>query len=458
MSHRAEAVATIAIIGMGCRSPGGALGLEAYWDLLCEECVGIGVGLKERRDIRRHHDSGPKPASGNRHAEPSSWFEPMDTPFYGLTAEAAEAIDPAQRLLLEVAWEALEVAGVPSDGLAGTTTGIFMGCDTCGPYTNRSRCLAGPAAALQPTRHAVRLAWFLDLRGPCMALDSAATSSLLALHLACQSLWLGESELALAGASPPSFQAQAALARQVGARAGIDPRRIRYFEAYGNGTAAEDLRQDLIAALGEDIRAPRWAGSVKTHLGHREGAAGVAGVIKAALSLHHGLIPPGTTVGATNTRTTPAEAGQYLPRRVMPMTEGDGSALVGVLAYDHGGSHAHVLLQAAPPPSRDRRPARPGRTHLLLLSARGEAEQACLMSSLGELHVHGGAIDWSVYYGAGGSALRRPTYPWQRGGRGKDTADLPGGRPLPAPPDIGRDRIAPRPDATGAWGLEMGSL
>ena len=127
----------------------------------------------------------------------------FDAEFFGITPREAEAMDPQQRMLLEVAWEALEHAGIPPDSLGGSRTGVVMGMSSW-DYTivniERRAEIDAYVSTGNPHSAAVgRIAYLLGLRGPAVAVDTACSSSLVAVHLACQSLRLRESDLALAG-------------------------------------------------------------------------------------------------------------------------------------------------------------------------------------------------------------------------------------------------------------------
>ena len=130
-------------------------------------------------------------------------YTSFDAEFFGVSPREAALLDPQQRLLLEVAWEAVEDAGIPASKIAGSQTGVFVGLWT----SDYEACLYEQTEGLDfyattgSGRYSAsgRLAFFFDLRGPNLTLDTACSSSLVAIHLACQSLRLGESEMALAG-------------------------------------------------------------------------------------------------------------------------------------------------------------------------------------------------------------------------------------------------------------------
>nr|VFJ91500.1 MAG: Acyl transferase domain-containing protein [Candidatus Kentron sp. LFY] len=198
----------IAIIGMGCRFPGDAETPQKFWEMLCEGRDGVIEVPPDRWDVKRFHDPDPnKP--GKTYTKHASFLrqpiDQMDALFFGISPREAEALDPQQRLLLEVAWEALEDAGLVPKQLAGSATGVFVGgfivdhiTKSTSPY-NRDLLGTYSAVSFTHTILSARIAYVLDLHGPCMTMDTACSSSLVAFHQACQSIRAGESEIALVG-------------------------------------------------------------------------------------------------------------------------------------------------------------------------------------------------------------------------------------------------------------------
>ncbi|WP_419145180.1 amino acid adenylation domain-containing protein [Myxococcus stipitatus] len=194
----------IAIIGLGCRFPQ-ADGVEAFWRLLSEGVDAIREVPADRWDIDAYFDAEPT-APGKMTTRWGGFLDSVDgfdREFFGISPREAARMDPQQRLMLEVAWEALEDAGLPAERLAGTRAGVFVGISTSDygsqQLTRRgmSDAYAGTGSALSIAAN--RLSYLLDLRGPSLAIDTACSSSLVAVHMACQSLRSGESEVALAG-------------------------------------------------------------------------------------------------------------------------------------------------------------------------------------------------------------------------------------------------------------------
>ncbi len=189
----ASAAGPIAVVGIGCRFPG-AEGPEAFWRLLADGVDAVSEASPERRDAVSH--------AGRRGGFLRD-VAGFDAAFFGISPHEAKRMDPQQRILLEVAWEALEHAGIPADRLAGSATGVFVG--VCGNDYGRFQTAdprgidawAGTGNALSLTAN--RLSYAFDLRGPSLAVDTACSSSLVALHQACASLRAGECDTALAG-------------------------------------------------------------------------------------------------------------------------------------------------------------------------------------------------------------------------------------------------------------------
>jgi acyl transferase domain-containing protein/acyl carrier protein len=198
----------IAIIGAGCRFPGGAHSPEAFWELLRAGRDGIGPVPASRWDHDRYFDPDPdRPGTittdrGGFLDEPVDEF---DAAFFGIAPIEARGVDPQQRLLLEVTWEALEHAGIAPDSLAGSATGVFVGLGTA-DYSNLQMRAGDPASigryygtgsALSVA--AGRIAYVLGLRGPTLALDTACSSSLVAAALAMQGLRSDTCRMAIVG-------------------------------------------------------------------------------------------------------------------------------------------------------------------------------------------------------------------------------------------------------------------
>lgn len=427
----------IAIIGIGCRFPGGVNSPESYWNLLQAGVDAVTEVPSDRWDTKTFYN--PNRAKPN--AAVTRWggfldrIDQLDAEFFGLSPRETNTLDPQQRLLLEVCWEALENGGQVPEHLEGSRTGVFMGGFTLDwkylqlSESNADFLEAHSTTGFMMTLLANRISYVFDFQGPSVSLDTACSSSLVAVHLACQSLRDGESNLALAGGvnvmltpsltigeskagmlSPdgrsksfddrangyvraegagavvlkrlsdaladgdpiyaviagsavnqdgrssgltvPRGSAQEALLREATSRAGIVPGQIQYMEAHGTGTPVGDPIE--VNALGHVLSEGRpegetcWVGSVKTNFGHAEAAAGVAGLIKATLSLGHRQIPPHLHLQNANPNIDFAALRLRVPQTLQPWPETEGPRYAGVNSFGFGGTNAHVVLREAP--------------------------------------------------------------------------------------------------------------
>jgi acyl transferase domain-containing protein/SAM-dependent methyltransferase len=457
----------IAIVGMGCRFPGGANDPDGLWRLLSAGVDAISEVPPDRWDIDAYYD--PDLAVPGKMACRWGGFidgmDRFDPQFFGISPREAMAMDPQQRLLLEVAWEALEHAGQAPDRLVGSASGVFMGISS---FDYAHLALSVPEEAIdsylaQGLAHSAssgRLAYLLGLQGPALSLDSACSSSLVAVHLAVQSLRRGECGLALAGGvnaillpevligftkaqmlaadgrcktfdaradgfvraegcgvvvlkrlsdaladrdhvwavirgsasnqdgrssgmTAPNGLAQQAVIRSALTDAGIQPSQVGYVEAHGTGTSLGDPIE--VQALGEVLaegRAPDrpvLLGSIKSNLGHLEAAAGVAGLMKAALALHYREVPPSIHFETPNPYIAWSELPVVVAAARTPLPVLDGRAVVGVSSFGFTGTNVHVILEAASAvvataPAIEASATTPERPlHILKLAARTDA-------------------------------------------------------------------------------------
>jgi acyl transferase domain-containing protein len=429
----------IAVIGIGCRLPGGVDGPAGFWQLMNEGRDATGTVPPERWDAQALFD--PDPATPGHIATQRGGFlsAPVDTfdaAFFGVSPREAQGMDPQQRLLLEVAWEALEHAGQAPDRLERTPTGVFIG--VCSSDYTYLQLQSGDRALLDAhftsgIAHSIvsgRLSYLLGLQGPSLSIDTACSSSLVSVHLACQSLRSGESRMALAGGvnlilSPeifialshsrmlapdgrcktfdaaadgfargegcamvvlkrladaqadgdrvlavirssavnqdgpssgltaPSGPAQEAVVREALARAALAPRQVGYVEAHGTGTQLGDPLevQALGAVFGADRprEQPLLIGSVKTNIGHLEGAAGVTGLVKLVLALQHRCIPAHLHLKQPSPHIPWCDWPLAVPIEATPWPAIDGRRIGGVSSFGFSGTNAHVIVEEAPP-------------------------------------------------------------------------------------------------------------
>jgi acyl transferase domain-containing protein/NAD(P)-dependent dehydrogenase (short-subunit alcohol dehydrogenase family)/acyl carrier protein len=427
----------VAVVGMACRFPK-ASDLKSFWQLLRDGGSAVsqvpdergwdevlsarGVDSAERAKVRR-----------GGFLDRIDGFEPL---FFGISPREASSMDPQQRLMLELCWEALEDAGIQPSSLKGSETSVFAGAiwSDYVPLLYRG----GPEGLGQYTvtghHHSIianRISYVFGLEGPSLTLDSACSSGLVTAHLACESLRRGESTLALAGAvnlnilpesalavsrfgalsedgrcytfdarangyvrgegggvavlktlsraiadgdriycvirgsavnndgasngmTAPSPKAQEAVLRAAYRRAGVDVAAVQYVEAHGTGTPLGDpIEAKALGAVlgtGRPAEAPLLVGSAKTNVGHLEGAAGIVGLMKVGLSIHHRLLPPSLNFESPNPLAPLAELGLAVPTSLGPWPAPGKRLLAGVSSFGLGGTNGHVVLEEWPAP------------------------------------------------------------------------------------------------------------
>jgi acyl transferase domain-containing protein len=195
----------IAIVGMSCRLPGGADGVDAYWRLLRDgiDAIGPMPGGRWNQDDFLGMTGDPAAGVGSAFAGSLGDIDSFDAEFFGLQPEEATRLDPQHRLLLELAWEAIEHGGQTLEALRAARTGVFVGVYNSDYLLLQLARQAGvdvfTASGSAHSLAANRLSYTFDLRGPSVAIDTACSSSLVAVHLACRSLRARESDVALAG-------------------------------------------------------------------------------------------------------------------------------------------------------------------------------------------------------------------------------------------------------------------
>ncbi|MET7637300.1 acyltransferase domain-containing protein [Streptomyces sp. NPDC005438] len=422
----------LAVVSMAVRLPG-ADSLAELWDLVLDGTEAIGPPPEGRFPP----GSGGTPDAGYLR-------QPLDTfdhGFFGLTPRECAALDPVQRLFMEVCWEAIESSTLTRTGLRGSATGVYAGSiwNERGPVSRPGQHTLHTATGSSLSMVANRVSYLYDLRGPSVTLDSACSSSLVAVHLAAQALRAGEIDTALVGGvnllqstatmadltafgglSPdgrskafsaladgfgrgegavalvlkrlshaerdgdhvwcllhgtavnndghtngltaPSPAAQRAVIQEAHARGGTDPARVRFVETHGTGTELGDPIEAtaLSEALGE-VAAPVRLGTLKANIGHLEGAAGVAGLVKTALVMRHRTVPPCRLHGETNPHLDLAALRLDLPEAPVELPAGEG-VLGGVSSFGWGGTNAHVVVAPPPGPGTDAVPPAPEAT------------------------------------------------------------------------------------------------
>lgn len=259
-SPHGPATLPIAVIGLGCRLPGGIDSPQRFWDALLRGADFIDEVPAERWDVDRYYGSEP----GTPGRSVSRWggfldsIGAFDADFFGMTEPEAIAVDPQHRLLLETAWEAVEHAGIDPAALARSQTGVFVGLTHSDYELLSAECGAaeGPYgfSATSTGFASARVSQALGLHGPAVTVDTACSSGLMAVHQACRSLQVGESELALAGGVSVMLEPRRSVA---GSQQGmLSPSgRCRAFDADADGfVAGEGCVVLLLKRLPEAIR------------------------------------------------------------------------------------------------------------------------------------------------------------------------------------------------------------
>jgi len=371
LNQAEEEKESIAIIGMACRFPGGISNSNDYWDLLTSGIDAISKSPNERKEFATTEHSEIQEYGGFLNQ-----IDKFDPHFFSISPKEAKRMDPQQRLLMEVTWEALENAGIPSASLSGTDTGVFVGISS-NDYVkalldSESEINIYTGTGNSHSIAANRLSYIFNLQGPSLAIDTACSSSLVAVHYACESILREESDMAIAGGvnvtllneitqafhsahmlSPdgrcktfdvsangyvrgegcgviilkklseaikdkdnviavikgsainqdgksngltaPNGPAQKKVIERAINKAGITTQHISYIETHGTGTNLGDPIElnTLNDVFGKDRLSdnPCYLGAVKTNIGHLEAAAGIAGLIKAALCLQKRQVP-----------------------------------------------------------------------------------------------------------------------------------------------------------------------
>ncbi|PYM12138.1 MAG: polyketide synthase [Verrucomicrobia bacterium] len=461
----------VAIIGVAGRFPG-AKNIEEFWRNLRDGVESISF-FKEDELQGSLLDGPPQKGKPNLVKARAVLENPglFDAAFFNVNPKEAEIMDPQHRVFLECAWEALEQAGYNPDSYNGLI-GLFAG-SSMNTYllsnllTNREllSLVGGFQTVLASDKDYLptRVSYKLNLRGPSLNVQSACSTSLVAVCLACQNVLNYQCDMALAGGvsitfpqkrgqlyqeggilSPdghcrafdadaagtvsgdgigivvlkrlsdaladgdhicavikgcainndgslkigytaPSVDGQAEVVAMAQGNASVEPDTISYIEAHGTGTPLGDPIE--IAGLTKAFRAGAAAkgfcaiGSVKSNIGHLDAAAGVAGLIKTVLALHHRQLPPSLHFQRPNPKTDLANTPFYVNDRLREWKADRTPRRAGVSSFGIGGTNAHVVLEEAPalePSGKSRR------WQLLPLSAKTESALEGTTANLAE--------------------------------------------------------------------------
>jgi acyl transferase domain-containing protein/NADPH:quinone reductase-like Zn-dependent oxidoreductase/SAM-dependent methyltransferase/acyl carrier protein len=197
----------IAIVGIGCRFPGGVNDTDSFWKLLVEGREAVSDVPPDRWNVERFFDAEPG-LPGKSMARRGGFLDEIDQfdpQFFGISPREAPYVDPQHRLLLETAWEAMEDAGLVLDLERGTDLGVFVGIShneyqgiQCTPWEHSGIGPHSPTGCAHSIA-ANRISYCFNLRGPSIAMDTACSSALTAVHAACEHIRAGRGDIALAG-------------------------------------------------------------------------------------------------------------------------------------------------------------------------------------------------------------------------------------------------------------------
>jgi acyl transferase domain-containing protein/acyl carrier protein len=448
----------VAVIGLACRVPGArtpselwenlSRGVDSISHFTDEELRAAGVAGSLLADTRYVKAAGVVGGT-----------DLFDADFFGFTPNEARVTDPQHRFFLECAWEALEDAGWDPSRFGGRI-GVYggSGINTYllkNVFPNRALVASSGGVEVLVASDkdflTTRVSFKLGLEGPSVAVQTACSTSLVAVHLACQALVAGDCDMALAGGvtlrtpeaegyrfeeglifapdgvcrpfdarargsvpasgsgvvvlkrlgdaqrerdhiyavirgsavnndgsskvgyTAPRLAGQARCIRSAHAVADVAPRSISYIETHGSGTPIGDAIElgALQGVFGKGHEHRCLVGSIKSNIGHLDAAAGVAGLMKATLSLHHRRIPPSLHFEQASPELG-LEAGPFaVARELEPWNDEKGPRRAGVSSFGLGGTNAHVVIEEAPEgPTRTQVRDEP---RLLVLSARSDA-------------------------------------------------------------------------------------
>jgi acyl transferase domain-containing protein/NADPH:quinone reductase-like Zn-dependent oxidoreductase/surfactin synthase thioesterase subunit/NAD(P)-dependent dehydrogenase (short-subunit alcohol dehydrogenase family)/ubiquinone/menaquinone biosynthesis C-methylase UbiE len=423
------------IVGMSCRLPK-ADNMEEFWSNLKEGVDCISRVPDDRWNADAFYDvDQDKP--GKMPTDQGGFInnvEQFDALFFSISGREAEVMDPQQRIMLEVTYEALEDAGITMDHIKGTHTGVFMG--SCFSDYHKIQCTdiekirpyvqTGSAQSVL----ANRISYVFDLKGPSFSVDTACSSSLVALHLADQSLKSGDCTAAIVGGcsvnllpemfvafaklhmlSPdgrcksfdadgngyvrsegvvalvlksmsqaikdndpiyavlrgtginqdghtpgltfPGQQAQEELLSQVYTKAGLSASDIHYIEAHGTGTRVGDPVEvkaigNILGKTRQEQDDPLYIGSVKSNLGHTEGASGLVGILKVVLAIEHDQLPANLHFKTPNPDIPFEDLRLSVVSQPRPWLAGPKLRRAGVNSFGFGGTNAHAVIEEYP--------------------------------------------------------------------------------------------------------------
>eukprot|EP00921_Rhytidocystis_pertsovi_P009458 GHVQ01015209.1.p1 GENE.GHVQ01015209.1~~GHVQ01015209.1.p1 ORF type:complete len:3891 (+),score=563.52 GHVQ01015209.1:853-12525(+) len=423
----------IVVAGASCRLPGGVTGVEGYWSMLKSNTDAICTIPNDRWDVDNYYDPNPD-AEGKMYIREGGFIqgaELFDPDFFKISKSDARSMDPQQRQLLEVSYEALHSAGYDITKLYKADVGTFVGCCSndwaylC--QSRNERITAYTAINHSPSILSNRLAYAFGVTGPSITIDTACSSSLVALHMAlhelrtstcCRSAVVagvnlmlaphvtiafckagmmspdgrcktfdkssngyvrGEGVVALvvqhveqgcafplgrirgsavnhggraACLTAPTGSAQQAVILAALSNGGMQPSDVWGIEAHGTGTALGDPIEvgGLKAVFANDRKRELVVGSVKANMGHLEGAAGIAGLLKGLLITKQKMFPANIHLTELNPMIDVRNFNVKFPKTSDGLMEIESDdIIIGVSSFGFGGANCHTIVQSAHP-------------------------------------------------------------------------------------------------------------
>ena len=432
----------VAIVGMSCRLPGGLDDVTLLWDALCKGRNTADTVPSDRWSADWFYSSveaSPGKAYVSRGNFLKQNVQEMDASFFDIPPRVAENLDPQQRLMLEVVWEAFENSGISLPGLAGEKVGVYVGgfmldhMITHMHPENAALINQNTAAGMMMTMLSNRISHAFDLRGPSLSIDTACSSSLTAFNYGCRDILSGACDVAAVGGvnimtrpeypvgmskgqflardgecksfdergdgygrgegagvivlkemsqairdgdvilakvlatgvnsdgrtpgiSMPSGEAQEALARELCEENNIDPGSIHYVECHGTGTSIGDPTE--AGSIGNVYGKNRTGddrvviGTIKSNIGHTEALAGIAGVIKAVMTLVNRVATPLANLQTPNSSIPFDDLGLRLSDEMVPLGKGGETLRAAVNSFGYGGTNAHAILEGVSAPEK----------------------------------------------------------------------------------------------------------
>lgn len=432
----------VAIVGMSCRLPGGIDDIGLLWEALLNR-VNTASEVPLHRWSADWHYSTDASSPGKAYVRRANFLKQdirdMDASFFDLPPSLAENLDPQQRVMLEVVWEAFENAGIPLPALGGTNVGVYVGGFMLDHMVNMMNPDNAPlvnqntAAGMMMTMLSNRISHAFDLRGPSLSIDTACSSSLTAFNYGVKDVQMGACDVAVVGGvnimtrpeypvgmskgqflardgecksfdergdgygrsegagvvvlkelskaiadgdrilatvlaagvnsdgrtpgiSMPSAEAQEALAGGICRDNNIDPHSVQYVECHGTGTSVGDPIE--AGSIGRVFGSGRSGddrvviGTIKSNIGHTEAVAGVAGVIKAVLTLNNRIATPLANLQTPNSKIPFDELGIRLADELVPLGKSGDTLRAAVNSFGYGGTNAFTILEDGPATTR----------------------------------------------------------------------------------------------------------